>query len=314
MSAFSEFSEFSEFQCISPAGDRCGEALVWSEPERALYWADINRFLIHRHDLDTQATRSWFFAEPVVALALSDEPGRLLVALASRLLWWWPHSDRRQDQGVSLPGYPGVRFNDGRADPRGDFWVGSMKNNVRPDGELGEVGPGLGELWQVRTRSRASAEGTGVVTVWRQGLGISNTLCWSPDRTRFYFADTLANCLWVYDYDPGSGRIANPREFFAGFERGVPDGSAIDADGHLWNCRYGGGCIVRLTPQGRIDRIVETPVANPTTCAFGGRDGRTLYFTSAANQAPPGDRLAGSVFAWRAPVAGLAENRVHVQA
>ena len=82
MSAFSEFSEFSEFQCISPAGDRCGEALVWSEPERALYWADITRFLIHRHARDTQATRSWFFAEPVVALALSDEPGAIISVMS----------------------------------------------------------------------------------------------------------------------------------------------------------------------------------------------------------------------------------------
>ena len=291
----------SDVRCVVPAGDRCGEGAVWSAAEQAIYWTDVTRFLIHRHDTATAATRSWLFEEPVVALALTDRPGTLLVALGSRLIWWRPGTDERIDHGVLLDGFPRVRFNDGRPDPRGDFWIGSMKNNVLPDGESGEVGPGEGKLFRIRD---------GVAQVWRDDIGIANTLCWSPDRTRFYFADTYANVIRAYDYDAATGDIAAERTFFAGFDRGAPDGSTIDADGFLWNCRFGGACIVRLAPDGRIDRIVEMPVLNITTCTFGGPDLKTLYITTAAVPGRAGDRLAGGLFALDVAVPGLPENVV----
>ena len=285
-----------------PAGDRCGEGAVWSAEEGAVYWTDINRFLIHRYDVAGNALRSWFFDEPVVALALTTHPDRTLVALASKLILWWPDTDLRSDFGFALPGAPEVRLNDGRPDPAGNFWVGSMKNNVLPDGELGEGGPGAGVLYRVAP--------DGGVTEWRKGLGIANTLCWSPDGRRFYFADTLANEIYAYDY--ADGTIANERRFQAGFDRGAPDGSAIDSAGFLWNCRFGGGCIVRLAPDGAVDRVVEMPVRNITTCTFGGPDLRTLFITTASIVAPPGDRLAGSLFALDVDVPGVPENRFSI--
>ena len=209
--------------CVAPVGDRCGEGAVWSTAEAALYWTDINRFLIHRYDEATRAVRTWLFEEPVVAISLTEEDGRLLVALGSKLIWWWPQTDRREDHGFVLPGTPRVRLNDGRADPAGNFWVGSMKNNVLPDGQLGEVGPGEGILYRIAP--------DGAVSEWRHGLGISNTLCWSPDRCTFYFGDTLANEIYAYDYDAKVGAISEERHFFTGFDRGSPDGSAIDSEG-----------------------------------------------------------------------------------
>jgi sugar lactone lactonase YvrE len=286
-------------RCLVPSGDRCGEGAVWSAEEGAVYWTDINRFLIHRYDLARDGLRSWFFDEPVVAISLTSRPDRMLVALASKLIVWWPATDRRSDFGFALPGAPAVRFNDGRPDPAGNFWVGSMKNNVLPDGELGEAGPGAGILYRV--------DPEGKVTEWRQGLGIANTLCWSPDARRFYFADTLANEIYAYDY--ADGAIGNERVFQTGFARGAPDGSAIDSAGYLWNCRFGGGCIVRLAPDGSVDRIVEMPVRNITTCTFGGQDLKTLLITTASIVSPPGDRLAGSLFALEVDIPGLAENR-----
>ena len=169
-------------EVAAPVGDRCGEGAVWSALERAVWWTDINRFLVHRFDEDSSSTRSWLFDEPVVGLSLTTEPGRMLVILASKLIWWWPATDRRQDHGFKLEGSPRVRLNDGRTDPMGNLWVGSMKNNVLPDGELGEPGPGEGKLFRIAP--------DGSITVWAEGLGISNTLCWSPDRKTFYFGDT----------------------------------------------------------------------------------------------------------------------------
>lgn len=289
-------------EVAAPVGDRCGEGAVWSASERAVYWTDINRFLVHRYDEDTGSVRSWLFDEPAVGLSLTEEAGRMLVILASKLVWWWPATDRRQDQGFRLEGYPRVRLNDGRCDPAGNLWVGSMKNNVLPDGELGEAGPGEGILFRIAPDGTASQ--------WLAGIGISNTLCWSPDRTRFYFGDTMDNVVWAFDYDAGS--IANRRDHFRGWERGGPDGSAIDAAGDLWNCRFGGGCIARVGPDGTLREAVEIGVPNVTTCVFGGDDLRTLYVTSASIACPPGHRLAGSLFRLRSDIPGLPENRLRL--
>lgn len=286
-------------RCLVPAGDRCGEGALWAAQEGAVYWVDINRFLIHRHDVAGGTLKSWFFDEPVVALSLTTEGGRFLVALGSRLIFWWPATDLRAEVGFDLPGAPRVRFNDGRSDPDGNFWVGSMKNNVHPDGELGEAAKGEGVLYRM--------DPAGKVTEWRRGLGISNTLCWSPDGRLFYFGDTLENEIRAYDY--ANGEISGERVHFSGFDRGLPDGSAIDSAGYIWNCRFGGGCIVRVAPDGSVDRVVEMPVQNITTCVFGGADLKTLFITTASAGAPPGNRLAGSLFALEAPVAGLPENR-----
>jgi len=283
-------------RCVAPVGDKCGEAATWSADEGALYWCDVNRFLIHRLDRDN-AVRSWFFDEPVTALSLTDQPGVLLVALASRLILWRPEDDRRRDHGFAFPDWPRARLNDGRAAPNGDFWVGSMANNVGPNGEPGEAAFGEGVLLRMRPG--------GAVRQYKAELGISNTVCWSPDRRTFYFGDTQRNTIWAYDYDEESGEIANERPFFAGFERGVPDGSAVDADGRLWNCRFDGACVVAVAPDGRIDQVLEMPVRNITTCAFGGGDLKTLYITTAAMMTSESDRLAGSLFAWEADAAGL---------
>ena len=284
--------------CVAPTGARCGEGVVWSAEEAAVYWTDINRFLIHRLDTIGGGVHTWMFGEPVVALALTTRPGTMLVALGSRLLLWRPETDWRQEHGFALTGWPQVRLNDGRADPLGNFWVGSMQNNVGPDGEPGESGPGQGALFRV-------APG-GAVTVWREGLGIANTLCWSPDRKRFYFGDTLANEVRVYDYDAATGAIANERPFLTAVDPGLPDGSAIDAEGWLWNCRWGGGCILRAAPDGRTVEPVAMPVTNVTTAAFGGPALKTLYVSTASQ---PGERLSGSLFKLETEVPGLPEHR-----
>lgn len=96
---------------------------------------------------------------------------------------------------------------------------------------------------------------------------------------------------------------------FSGFERGFPDGSTIDVDGYIWNCRFGGGCIVRIAPDGSVDRVIEMPVKNITTCCFGGTDLSMLYVTTASVMKDDSDRLAGSLFAIETQTRGLPENR-----
>ena len=288
----------AELACVAPTGDLCGEGAVWSAREGCLYWVDINRFLVRRLD-GCGRVRSWLFEEPATALALTDRPGTLLVALASRLILWQPRDDSRVPFGEPLADWPRVRFNDGRPDPQGRLMIGTMGNNVGPDGEDLPVPPGLGSLFRVG--------GDGGFTVEEEGIGVSNTICWSPDTATFYFADTLANDLRAYAADPETGRLGRSRPVLAGYDRGAPDGSAVDSTGYIWNCRYGGGCVVRLAPDGAIERIVEMPCDNVTTCTFGGEGLSTLFITTARGGSQRSERLAGSVFAYPAPVPGLPE-------
>jgi sugar lactone lactonase YvrE len=290
--------------CVAPTGDQCGEGAVWHAAHSAVYWTDINRFLIHRFTLSDQCVRTWLFDEPVTAIALTDRDDVLVIALGSSVVLWEPASDVRHEPIFRLEGWPEVRLNDGRPDPHGSFWVGSMYNNVLADGSTREIVGKQGVLYRIDPDSR--------MTVHRREIGCSNTLGWSPDRRRFYFADSLANTIWAYDYDQTTGAIANERDFLKGFERGLPDGSTVDANGYLWNCRYDGGCILRVAPDGNIDRVIEMPVSKITTCTFGGADLKTLFVTSAAVAAPSGERLAGGLFAIQCEVSGQVENKFRV--
>ena len=291
----------SEPVCVAPTGDVCGEGVVWHAAHEAAYWTDINRFLVHRFTPADQSVRTWFFDEPVTALTLTDRDDTLAVILGSQVVLWEPQSNRRSEPVYRLDGSPQVRLNDARADRRGSLWMGSMRNNVNADGSAGTAGGRDGVL--LRLDPDAS------VTQWCRDIGIANTLAWNPDGSRFYFGDTLDNVIWVFDYDLGKGSIENQRPFLQGYPRGLPDGSCVDAEGYLWNCRFFGSCIVRVAPDGQIDCVVEMPVQNITTCTFGGDDRKTLYVTTASIEAPPSDRLAGGLFAVQTDVHGQPENR-----
>lgn len=286
-----------ELRCVVPAGDICGEGAVWHPEQQALYWTDINRFLVHKFDPAAGTTQTWLFDEPVTSVNLTTNDGTFLLVLGSRIGFWSAHRHPRFDAIYSLKDAPAMRFNDARVDPRGSLWAGTMRNNVGARGESLDVEFKGGVLYRV--------DPDGTVTEWKREIGISNTVAWSPDAKTFCFGDTTANVLWAFDYDEQTGAIAGQRNLFAGFDRGAPDGSAMDAEGFLWNARYNGGCVVRLAPDGRIDRVLEMPVSRPTTCAFGGPDLKTLYITSARSS----EQLSGSIFSLQLEVSGVPDGR-----
>jgi sugar lactone lactonase YvrE len=293
--------EIEEPSCIDPSGDFCGEGVLWDRDTQSVYWTDINRFLVHRHSLKDGAVKTWFFAEPVTCVMLTNRKDTLALSLGSGIVLWNPGGDEPQKALFTLPGWPFVRCNDAGIDPRGALWVGSMRNNVKEDGAPFEAGGTDGVLYRV--------DGMGAASEWRRGVGISNTLLWSPDQSMFYFCDSLQNCIWSYEYDGGAGSIRGERSFFQGFKRGSPDGSAIDTEGYIWNCRYGGGCIVRVAPDGKVDRVIEMPVSRPTNCTFGGPHGNVLYVTSASPEPGRWERFGGGLFALETNVTGMAENQ-----
>lgn len=295
-------AEIPDIECVAPAGDQCGEAATWVPEEHALYWTDVNRFLVHRLRLPSRAVETWQFDEPCVALFLTDTPGTLLLALGSKIIRWQPASDRRAGMGFELDDWPTVRLNDGRPGPGGEIWIGSMANNVGEDGTPGDVEGNLGALLRFLPGQPPAQ--------MKSAIGISNTVCFSPDRRHLYFGDTPRNVIWRYDYDLATQSIANEVPFFQGFDRGLPDGSTVDADGFLWNCRFGGGSVVRVAPDGSVDQVLEMPVSNITTCEFGDAELATLFITTAAMMTSGYERLAGSLFAYQPSVGGIEPLRV----
>jgi sugar lactone lactonase YvrE len=295
----------SEIHCLAQTADVCGEGVLFHEQHNAVYWTDINRCLLHCLDLATRVVRTSSFDQPVTSVQPTTDKDTLLVVLGGRAILWRPADTRIENTLFELSTWPKVRCNDAGISPGGDLWIGTMQNNIGESGETLPVNQASGELLQVTAN--------GAAHVWISEVLIANTVTWSPDGSLLYFADTLRNEISVYSFDASTQEISARRSFHAAHSRGLPDGSAVDSEGHLWNCRYGGGCIVRFAPNGRVDQIIETPVANPTSCVFGGDDLRTLFFTSAGEGKQPGGPTDGGLFCVRTRVAGHPRSRFRLK-
>jgi sugar lactone lactonase YvrE len=283
--------------------DHTGESVIWDAGRQRLIWVDIGNKRIHRLDPATGHHETWTTPEFVTSIGLRRDGGAI-VGLARRIALWnfggafetfaEPEHDR-----------PGNRFNEGKVGPDGHFWVGSMQNNLNDDGSEREMTGRHGALHRIEASGK-------FVRVTPYDIGISNTMAWTSDG-RFLFGDSLANTIYQYDWDVSSNAISNRRTFFADFPRGLPDGSCLDAEGYLWNCRVvGGACVVRVAPDGKVDRIVELPCSWPTSCTFGGPNLGVLYVTSASFALSPAHLAVhpheGALIAVEVGVRGLNEN------
>lgn len=285
---------------VTPLNDQravLGECPVWSTEEARLYWVDIEGKRVHRHDPATGNDESQPLPVRPGSIALTVNPGVLLVAAENEIGWLdFTSGTYRTWHDLEKPG-TGNRLNDGRTDPAGRFWVGSMFERPSENRFTGHL-------------HRIEADGTHATL--RSEIGVTNGLAFSPSGTTMYFADTLQDTVWAYEYDPDSGAQSNQR-VFADFRDlpGRPDGACVDEDGCYWVACVDGWSLLRLTPAGRVDREVPVPVQRPTMPAFGGPGLDTLFFTSIRGneEPPPGDdpELAGAVFVYDPGVKGLPE-------
>jgi len=276
--------------------DMLGECPLWDDRAQALYWVDVRAPALQRYELAGGKTASWRLPVPIGSFAFR-RTGGFLLALQTGLFRSAGFAGSLEPFANPEPDRPTNRLNDGRTDPMGRFWVGSMSDASRDP---------LGSLYRIDPDGGCSFHGNEIV--------VPNSLAWSPDGRIMYFADTYRQTIWQYAYDPADGMPGNRRTFRDMHSHpGRPDGSAVDAEGGLWNCEYGGWRIVRYRPDGEIDRVIPMPVANPTCCCFGDSDFRTLFVTSARQRLTPEELsaqpAAGSVFAIRTAVAGLPEYR-----
>ena len=280
--------------CVVKGRDLLGECPLWDERAATLWWVDILAPSLQQLQPETGAVKRLELVEAMGSFAFCEKAG-MLAAMKSGLYFFDPEKNQRLEIAKPETDLPQNRFNDGRCDRAGRFWAGTMSDPIRePTGALYRLSPD-GRCKRMRTR-----------------ITVPNSLAWSPDGRSMYFADSPRRKIWIFDYDGASGEPSKER-LFATTYPGYPDGSCVDAEGCLWNAEYAGGRVVRYTPDGKIDRLIELPVRNPTCCCFGGERLDTLYITTAAQGLKEADLekqpLAGSLFAVRPGVTGLRESR-----
>ncbi|HWA79857.1 MAG TPA: SMP-30/gluconolactonase/LRE family protein [Acetobacteraceae bacterium] len=285
-----------EITLVVPAKNKLGEGPVWCTREQALYWVDIEKSALQRFHPESGAVRRWDLPERIGSLALRESGGAVL-ALASGFAFFDFASGTLERLAAPEKDNSRNRFNDGKCDRAGRFWAGTMDDRLSEHtGALYRLDPDLACHRMAR------------------GIGIPNSIAWSPDDRVFYFADSMDRVIYAYDFDRDSGAIVNRRVFCTmEGQPGSPDGSTVDAEGGLWNAQWDGWRVVRYDPTGRIERIVELPVQKPTSCMFGGPDLTTLYVTSAIwdldEKALAQQPLAGGLLAVEVGVRGLPEPR-----
>ncbi|RYE10179.1 MAG: SMP-30/gluconolactonase/LRE family protein [Hyphomicrobiales bacterium] len=277
---------------------RCelGEGPFWHPLQERLFWFDIlNKTLFSATAGGIMVDRFTFDA--TVSAAGVIDADNLAIAAIQGIYKLQISTDTREIITPLDPENTTTRTNDGRVNPAGGLWIGTM--------DLKDAGSNAsGKLYQVRA---------GQVTKLLDDQHIPNATCFSPDGRRAYYTDTSTGIIRTVETDPETGLPRGEwREFVGKGHPGHPDGAVVDAEGFVWNARWDGSCVIRFAPDGRVDRIVKTEASRPTCPAFGGKDLKTMYITSSrANLSAeqlaiePG---AGGVFAIDVDVPGQPEN------
>lgn len=264
--------------------NQLGEGPVWDEQAQILWWVDITQGMIFRYDPGSDEVATFDVGQPVGTLGLR-QAGGLILATASGFAFYDPDSRSLHPIADPEADKPGNRFNDGKPDPSGSFYAGTMGDKMAPL---------AGALY------RLTPDGT--ITVVKKEVTISNGIAWNGAEDLMYYIDSPTFNVMVFDFDRATGVASNGRVAFAiDREMGTPDGMTIDHEDNLWIAHFGGGAVSRWNPQtGSLMQKVELPVTQVTCCVFGGANLDTLYITTAriglsADQLAK-EPLAGALF------------------
>ena len=280
-----------EVELALDAHAELGEGPSWDPATRRLIWVDITAELVRRFDPASGEDERFEVGQPVGA-AVPTTDGRLALAVSDGFAFLDPTTgivQRIADVEVDLAD---TMMNDGKCDPAGRLWAGTKDaNGSRPLGSLYRLG--------------ADRMPERMLT----GLTVSNGLGWSPDGATMYFIDSPTQRVDVFQFDLDGGEIANRRTLVEIPDAwGLPDGMTVDADGFLWVAFWGGSAVRRFDPTGGVAAVVEFPVSQVTSCAFGGADLSDLYVTTARDSLSENQLaeqpLAGALFRLRPGVRG----------
>lgn len=266
-----------------------GESPVWDSECSALYFVDIK----------AKSLNVWK-ANKIQKYPLSSETGSIVLCDGGGLLaaqlggFAYIKLDPFEEinLAIAVKDRVGNRFNDGKCDPTGKFWVASMDNECIKE---------TGSIWSLDKRLTLKNHAG--------GFSVGNGFGWSKDVKRMYFTDSQRREILWYEFDSTTGRLGK-KHCFAKIpsQNGYPDGLAVDVEDFIWSAHWDGGRITRYAPDGTVDRIIEMPIPRPTSIAFGGADRKTLFVTSAryglTNSELEQFPLSGGIFAIDVDVAG----------
>ena len=250
-------------ELIVDCKNRHGEGIFWNPSDGLVWWTDIEGCALWSFDPSTSKSASHAMSERVCCFA-PRASGGVIVAYADRVVLIDPLTKNETLLTRFEPENPQTRLNDGRTDRQGRLIVGGMNEvSGKPDSSVICIDTDLS------------------VRKIIDHVSCANSTCFSPDGATMFFADTPDREILAYDYDTHAGSISR-RRVHASFkdEPGLPDGSCVDADGGVWNAEWEGRRVVRVAPDGTIDRTIDVPVWKPTCCAFGGPDLDTLFITT----------------------------------
>ena len=277
-------------ECVFDGGAVLAEGPVWDEQARLLYWVDIERGKICRLDPVSQSNREWLLGTKV-GFAVLTESGDMLAGTQRGLIRFSSETGRCAPYANPEADLPNNRFNDGKCDPQGRLWAGTM-SVIETEA--------AGSLYRV--------DANGSVKRCLTSVTISNGLAWSADR--MYYIDSPTRRVDAFEYNSQSGEISNRRCAVALVDGlGFPDGMTMDAEGKIWVALWEGWGVGRFDPAtGEMLAKVEVPVACVTSCCFGGPNFEVLYLTTASRDLKKGERekqpLAGGIFAAKPGVCG----------
>lgn len=285
-----------DVEVVLDAQAAVAEGPMWDHREGVLWWVDIPRHELHRLDPVASSDDVFTFDQAVTAVAPRESNG-LIAAVRDGFAVIHPERGELRIVAEVEGTDPSTRMNDGRCDPCGSFWAGSMTLDA-------SRAPDAGSLYRLEPD----------LTVRRvlSGVRISNGMDWSPSGNRMYFIDTLAFSIDVLRFDASTGTATDRRILVAFEERHdpllAPDGMCVDAEGYLWVALWGGSSIQRYSPRGDLALELRLPATQITSCVFGGADLCDLYITTASSGLSPEEARmqpqAGGIFRCRPGVQG----------
>ncbi len=302
------------WQRVLPHRCDLGESPFWHPHEQMLYWLDIPARQIHRANIFMGTVEAWAMPQDPGCMAPAASGG-LVIALRDGIY-------RARDWGGDLTllarfnhDTTTTRFNDGKADPLGRFWAGTMyePRDARK-----------ADLFSMDCRPGVAGVAQPIIELKAQNGVIANGLAWSPDQRTVYWTDTTNHVIQAWDWDAHTNAMSQHRVLWQFDPKpegwtpgqpgygGRPDGAAVDVDGNYWVAMFEGGRVLQLSPTGELLAEYPVPARCPTMPCFGGDDGRTLYLTTASHGRSETELAefpdSGCLFAMRVEMPGLPVN------